>query len=394
MLTMHTFSSKIYLIVCIIITIFPQILFIATESTRKDDEERNIRQIKLGLKKLIDFKGFGYSPFRGLGPLGGELASESLVREDLTILKQLNVTTVRTYGVGLNQVIIPKIAHEFGISCATGVWIGTDDTANINEIEEGLSVANISSMLIIGNEVLFKGDLADTELIDYIKYAKNRTSIPVTTVEPWYIWLDHPNLTNVSDKLLIHIHPFWESPVFIDEPLGPKYLSNYTISIFNQVQEAFPNKEIIIAETGWPSAGRRDCNEETQRNYFEALIPLLHEDNIKCYTFEAFDEIWKHELWQGNQSNDVGPHWGVFNLDRTYKLSIKVFVEWFGGEYKTTTVLTNTTSQIYQDNTNTFNTQLKSSTISIVNQSNGFEIFLVISVMLLILYIEKRRIKD
>lgn len=394
MLTMHAFSSKLYLIVYIVIVIFSQILVIATESTRKNDEEKEIWQNKLELEKLIFFKGFSYSPSRGLGPIGEELASESLVREDLTILKQLNVTNIRTYGVGLNQIIIPKIAHEFGISCVTGVWIGTDNTANINEIKEGLSVTNISSMLIIGNEVLFKGDLDEAELIDYIKYAKNQTSIPVTTAEPWYTWLDHPNLANVSDVLLIHIHPFWESSAFIDEPLGSYYLANYTISVFNQVQEAFPNKEIIIAETGWPSAGRRDCNEETQRKYFEALIPLLHENNIKCYAFEAFDEIWKTELWQGNQSNNVGPHWGVFNLDRTGKLSINVFTEWFGGEYKTTTVVTNTTSQVHQSDTNTSDTQLNSTTMSSVYRSNGLEIFWVISVILLILYIKKRRIKN
>ncbi|MFX0211468.1 MAG: glycosyl hydrolase family 17 protein [Candidatus Hodarchaeota archaeon] len=394
MLAMHAYLSRLYLTVCIVIIMFSQILFIAAESTRNNDEERERWRIKLRLVELISLKGFGYNPFRGFGPIGGELASESLVREDLAILKQLNVTNIRTYGVGLNQIIIPKIAYEFGISCATGVWIGTDDTANINEIEEGLLVTNISSMLIIGNEVLFKGDLAEAELIDYIKYAKNQTSVPVTTAEPWYTWLDHPNLANVSDILLIHIHPFWESPIFIDEPSGPKFLVNYTISIFNQVQEAFPNKEIVIAETGWPSAGRRDCTEETQRQYFEALIPLLHKNHIKCYAFEAFDEIWKKELWQGNQSYDVGPHWGVFNLDRTRKLSIRIFTEWFGGEYKITTVLPYTTSQVNQDASNTFDTQLSSTTKTSVYQSNGFEIFWVILVIQSIIYYKKRRIKS
>ncbi|MFX0212256.1 MAG: hypothetical protein ACFFDT_40155, partial [Candidatus Hodarchaeota archaeon] len=213
--------------------VFSQINYVIFTKSTEENEKKQPRELNSRLGELIDFKGFGYSPFRGLGPIGGELASESLVHDDLTILKQLNVSNIRTYGVGLNQIIIPKMAHEFGISCATGMWIGTDNTANIKEIKEGLSVANISTMLIIGNEVLFKGDLADAELIDYIKYTKNKTSIPVTTAEPWYTWLDHPNLANVCDLLLIHIHPFWESPVFINEPLGPEFLANYTISIFN-----------------------------------------------------------------------------------------------------------------------------------------------------------------
>lgn len=373
---MYSLPYKFCLSICIVVITFSQMNYVFfIESTKEKSEKKHLIQLNLS------FKGFCYSPFRDLGPIGGELASESLVREDLTILKQLNVANIRTYGVGLNQIIIPKIANEYGITCATGVWIGTNNTENIKEIEKGLSVANVSSMLIIGNEVLFKGDLAETELIEYINHAKNQTSIPVTTAEPWYTWLDHPDLAKISDMLLIHIHPFWESSVFIDEPSGPEILANYTISIFNQVQETFPNKEVIITETGWPSDGRLDCSEETQKQYYKALIPLLLDNCIKYYTFEAFDEIWKHELWQGDQNSDVGPHWGVFKSDRTKKLAIDIFSEWYGGDSsifcKTTT---NTTSQTHQDETTD------------IYRNYGFEIYWGLSVVLLINI--KKRIKE
>ncbi|UCE13387.1 MAG: hypothetical protein JSV04_14540, partial [Candidatus Heimdallarchaeota archaeon] len=242
----------------------------------------------------LEIQGFSYSPFRSSGPIGGELATETSIREDLTILKQLNVSHIRTYGVGLNQIKIPEIAHELGISCATGVWIGTDHPTNLDEINLGLTMANVSSTLIIGNEVLFSGALSEEQLIDYILYAKNKTTIPIATAEPWYTWLDHPELAEVTDQILIHIHPFWETEVLINES-GALFQANFTIKKYNQIKNAFPDKEIIITETGWPSSGRGDCTEEYQSQYFDALLPLLSQNYIKCYAFEAFDEPWKNE---------------------------------------------------------------------------------------------------
>lgn len=328
----------------------------------------------------LEIQGFSYSPFRRSGPIGGELASEIYIREDLTILKQLNVSHIRTYGIGLNQIKIPKIAHELGISCATGIWIGTDHAANLDEINVGLTVANVSSTLIIGNEVLFSESLNEEQLIDYILFAKNKTTIPIATAEPWYIWLDHPELADVTDQILIHIHPFWETLVFMNKSEA-LFQANFTIQRYNQIKNAFPEKEIIITETGWPSSGRGDCTEEYQYQYFDALLPLLSQNDIKCYVFEAFDEPWKNELWLRNPNFDVGPHWGVFNVNRTEKLCVQVFSEWFEGEGQTSATTTmSKTLTTSQNKSDPIKTEISGVTISF-----GFSIW-VISVLAMLIF--------
>ncbi len=53
------------------------------------------------------------------------------------------------------------------------------------------------------------------------------------------------------DFVTIHILPYWE-----DFPIRARYAAGHVDSIRKRMAVAFPNKEILIGETGWPSAGR------------------------------------------------------------------------------------------------------------------------------------------
>ncbi|MFX0125572.1 MAG: glycosyl hydrolase family 17 protein, partial [Candidatus Hodarchaeota archaeon] len=313
----------IYMMVIILIAAFPQMIDILASQEIKMQvlyQELQILSDSNQISPIPNFHGFCYGTFRGLGPATGEQAKAEYVQEDLEILKRLNVTDIRTYGSGLNQHIIPQIAYDIGINCATGVWLDYNKVNNEIELQLGLSVANVSSMLIIGNEVLLRHDLTETELLEYISDAKNQSSdlIPITTAETYDIWLDHPNLADACDVLLVHVYPFWEG-------IQIAYAASYTIEKLNLVQQAYPNKTIYLAEAGWPSSGRVDCSERYQNLFYEDLLPLVAQNQIKAYFFEAFDEAWKTE-------EGVGPHWGIFNKNRTPKESAMIFEEYFGGE--------------------------------------------------------------
>ncbi|MFX1282998.1 MAG: glycosyl hydrolase family 17 protein [Promethearchaeota archaeon] len=272
----------------------------------------------------LKFHGLSYGAFRYLGPPNEYIILDN-IQEDLEILKRLNVTDIRTYGMNYDQDLICEVAHELGINCATGIWLEPNNTIqqhfqNSFEIKSALDVANISSLLIVGNEALLRGGgMTENKLLDYISLVKSETSTPVTTAEPWNIWLDHPNLADACDVLFTHVYPFWEA-------IPLEIAATYTIQVFKSVQNAYPDKEVILAEAGWPSSGRADCSEEAQKQYFEDLLPLLIQNDIKSYLFEAFDEAWKI-----NQEGAVGPHWGIFTENRTAKEAAYVFEEYFGG---------------------------------------------------------------
>ena len=280
----------------------------------------------------LDFHGLCYGAFRYLGPPAEFIRSEN-VEEDLEILKQLNVTDIRTYGMKYGQDVIPAIAYEKGIKCATGIWLEPNNTLekhslNEDEISLGLDVANISSALIVGNEVLLReADMSVSTLIKYISKVQNKTSTPVTTAEPWYIWDQNPRLVNACDVLFVHVHSYWDEK---PSPVYGKMAAEYTVEKIEHLQNKYPYKEIYLAEAGWPSGPKSydpDRHSElAQKKFYNDLLPMLAEKGIKSYLFEAFDEKWKEK-----QEAGVGPYWGIFKEDRTPKTAAAVLMKYFGG---------------------------------------------------------------
>src|SRR3546814_7489323 len=47
---------------------------------------------------------------------------------------------------------------------------------------------------IIGNEVLLRDDMTPRQLMVYLDRARSTLKVPVSTAEPWHIWLKYPAL--------------------------------------------------------------------------------------------------------------------------------------------------------------------------------------------------------
>ena len=74
--------------------------------------------------------------------------------------------------------------------------------------------------------------------------------MPVTYADVWEYWLRNREIYDAVDFVTIHILPYWE-----DFPIRAKYAAAHVDSIRKRMAVAFPGKEILIGETGWPSAG-------------------------------------------------------------------------------------------------------------------------------------------
>ncbi|MEQ1840027.1 MAG: hypothetical protein ABL994_06450, partial [Verrucomicrobiales bacterium] len=118
------------------------------------------------------FRGVCYSPFRaGQSPDQGVSPSEAEIREDLTFIAASGIATkIRTYGSGGVQAKIPEIALELNLECWPGAWLGHNPGVNERELAALVGVgrkklAN-TPILIVGNEVLLRGDLTERELLE------------------------------------------------------------------------------------------------------------------------------------------------------------------------------------------------------------------------------------
>ena len=75
---------------------------------------------------------------------------------------------------------------------------------------------------------------------------------------------------------------------------------------------AFPGKEILIGETGWPSAGRMRegalPSRTNQARVVSEILDLAKREGFRVNLIEAYDQPWKRQL-----EGTVGGYWGLFD---------------------------------------------------------------------------------
>ena len=253
-----------------------------------------------------------YAPFRdGQDPLvPGTVVSAEQIDQDLTLLSRYT-DCIRTYSNanGLDQ--IPAIAQRHGLKMLMGLWLANNVALNRQQIATAIDLAkkypDVISAVIVGNEVLLRGELSATDLGAIIREVKSQVSMPVTYADVWEFWLRHSDLQNDVDFVTIHILPYWE-----DLPLPASIAAAHVADIRDKVARAIPNKEIVIGEVGWPSAGRmREAARPSPSNQARVItetLQLAARQNFRVNVIEAFDQPWKRAL-----EGSTGRYWGIFD---------------------------------------------------------------------------------
>lgn len=253
-----------------------------------------------------------YTPFRGLQtPLEpSTMIPAAQIDEDLARLAQLT-DCVRTYSVdfGLDQ--IAGIAAKYGLKVMQGLWLSSNPAKNYYQIETAIALANkfpgTITSVVVGNEVLLRGDMTATELARTIRSVKARVHVAVTYADVWEFWLRNSDIASAVDFVTIHILPYWE-----DFPISASRAASHVEAIRRQVVNAFPGKEILIGEVGWPSAGRMRegalPSPVNQARVIQNVLALSKRENFHVNIIEAFDQPWKRAL-----EGTVGGHWGLLD---------------------------------------------------------------------------------
>ncbi len=264
-----------------------------------------------------------YTPFRGdQTPFDRSLViPPQQIAGDLERLKPVT-DCVRTYAVdqGLDQVV--PIAEKLGMQVLLGIWIGRDAAPNEQQIATAIRLAadypHTIKAIIVGNEVLLRGEQTGESLAALVTRVKRATGLPVTYADVWEFWMRAPQpLKDAVDIVTIHILPYWE-----DDPIPADQGVRHLASIIGIVRAAFPGRQILVGETGWPSAGRprEDAVPSlvNQARFLREFLVYAKAENLDYNFIEAFDQPWKR--WQ---EGTAGGYWGLFREDRTPKF------DWF-----------------------------------------------------------------
>jgi len=257
-----------------------------------------------------------YAPFRGTqSPLDPSTHIDAdQIEQDLTQLAKIS-ECVRTYSIenGLDQV--PAIAAKIGgLKVIQGIWLGSNKLKNQQQI--GIVVGlvkqfpQVITAVVVGNEVLLRGEMTAADLAATIRIVKAQVTVPVTYADVWEYWLRNREIYDTVDFVTVHILPYWE-----DFPIRAKFAAAHVDSIRQQVAIAFPGKEILIGETGWPSEGRMRegalPSRTNQARVVSEILSLAKRENFRVNLIEAYDQPWKRKL-----EGTVGGYWGLYDAAR------------------------------------------------------------------------------
>src|SRR5215218_2707930 len=256
-----------------------------------------------------------YAPFRGAQtPLVPTTQiSPEQIAQDLAQLARIT-DCVRTYSIenGLDQV--PALAAKVGLKVIQGIWLSSNRIKNLAQMALAVELTKehpgVITALVVGNEVLLRGEMTTSDLAANIRSVKSRVTVPVTYADVWEFWLRNREVYEAVDFVTIHILPYWE-----DIPVRAKFAAGHVDDIRKRMAVAFPNKEILIGETGWPSAGRMRegalPSRTNQARVVSEILDLAKRENFRVNLIEAYDQPWKRQL-----EGTVGGHWGIYGAYR------------------------------------------------------------------------------
>jgi exo-beta-1,3-glucanase (GH17 family)/cellulose synthase/poly-beta-1,6-N-acetylglucosamine synthase-like glycosyltransferase len=268
-----------------------------------------------------DVGGFAFSPYhRGETPEANKLAnqypSEKEIRSDLALASRYT-SQIRTYRVDGSLADIPRLAADYPLRVTLGAWLDKKQGADEAEVQRLITTANENpnvNRVLVGNEVLLRDDLSVPKLIDYIQEVKAGVHVPVSTAEPYHVWLKHPELAASVDYITVHMLPYWEK-------VPEKDALKDSLYKLDMVQKAYPGKHIVIGEVGWPSNGVTNggavASRVNQAAFMRSFFAAAKQRGLDYFVMEAFDQPWKTSF-----EGRVAGYWGMFDLDRQAKWAL------------------------------------------------------------------------
>ena len=326
------------------------ILFIAAAAFSQTTDAYSAFDAKFpGVRKDVQNSlkySVNYSPYTGsYTPTGGPVPPESLIRTHLEQIAQ-NFDFIRTFTVDRRLMSMYNIAHELGLKVIGTAWIdrGMSEAQIKEQLDTLISLSNAGKITIasVGSEALLRNDVTPAKLLEYVNYVKAGITapVPVTYMDVTAMFnnrgsADRNALNDACDLIL-----FSHYPVFSGNYNNPQIINGnggvipYAIAelknAYRDVKNAQgANKPVILAETGWPTAGATwigsaQPTPANARGYWNVVQAWAKESNVNVVWFNSYDEEWKPIEGALNAN-----HWGLFYGDGGVK---EVFEDVFIGQ--------------------------------------------------------------
>ena len=296
------------------------------------------------MKHIPYGKAICYSGYRaGQNPMNQKYPSYEQIKEDLLILEKefdyirmydqsdytlQTLEVIKAENIGLKVFLTMNLLGEISNpNCSWGGDYTTQEIArnvknNQMELQKIIEYANEYQDIVMavsaGNESVPEWNenlVSPGRVLYFVQELKRCTQKPVTYCDNVHYWRDQlKDVAEAVDFISIHLYPVWEGksvPEAID----------ISRREFEEINRLYPNKQVIITETGWPTKSNsyqilpHIANEDNQKTFNTVIDIWTEKEEITCFFFEAFDEVWKGS----HDENEPEKHWGYYYLDRTPK---------------------------------------------------------------------------
>jgi len=260
--------------------------------------------------------GFAFSAYqRDQSPFEYKFPTVAQIESDIAILARYS-PRIRSYASAGSDAI-PELAQKYQLDLMAGAWLDRRLDNNDLEIDALANAAQRYASItraVVGNESILRSDLTPRQLMQYLDRARARLNVPVSTAEPWHVWLKYPKLVDHVDFITVHLLPYWEG-------IPQRNAVTHVLLRYDELRARFPDKPIVIGEVGWPSNGDRFRNARAstanEARFLREFFRVADERKLDYYVMEAFDQPWK-EAGEGR----VGAYWGLFDAARQIKFPL------------------------------------------------------------------------
>ncbi|KAF2748096.1 glycoside hydrolase family 17 protein [Sporormia fimetaria CBS 119925] len=297
-----------------------------------------------GLHKV--FPGIDYTPLNAQYPECMHVKpSQNNITRDIAVLSKLT-NAVRLYGTDCNQTemvleAIDRLGIENKMKVWLGVWLGNNQTTNDRQLKHAHKLLDKYEPerfkgVIIGNEVLYREDLTETELIDIVDEFRQQvkdkgSNMPVATSDLGDNWT--ADMANKVDAVMSNVHPFFAG-VTADVASGWtwSFWQNHNVILTADK----PEIQQIVAEVGWPTGGGNNCggavcasktdgsvaSVENLNTFMEDWVCPSLRNGTEYFWFSAFDEPWKIRF--NEKGKEWEDKWGLMDVNRNLKKGVKI----------------------------------------------------------------------
>ena len=200
-------------------------------------------------------RGIAYSPSHLFTETRHEWTSARTDRPRHGATSQLT-GHIRTYTVDTAWTACRRSRARYGMTVSLGIWIGPDLEENEKEIDWASPprCANRRTIdrVFVGNEAILRGDVTPDQLNAYIKRVRAASAQP-------HQGHDGRAMVDLAAVCRRSARMSMSSPCIcfpIGKAVDRRCRCDFLQRAYDDVQEEFPDKPIIIGEAGWPSEGR------------------------------------------------------------------------------------------------------------------------------------------